>query len=180
MTLNDIIVAALTELDRSHDAQTLDIWRSKFTRYVNDCIQDLALYTKPEAVEKAQLTAGMLDANALEHGCLRVMSIEQNGKALPFTTHGFGMYLAAALNPDGEVAVRYRMAPPTVSSPTDEPMLPAEWHQLIVYYVVGRERAAGDASTQRGGNIYFQMYQDGKKQLSLPRGTNDRVFLNRW
>ena len=38
MTLNDIIVSALAQLDRGHDAQTLDIWRDKFTRFANDAV----------------------------------------------------------------------------------------------------------------------------------------------
>ena len=33
MTLNDIIVSALAQLDRGHDAQTLDTWREKLTRF---------------------------------------------------------------------------------------------------------------------------------------------------
>ena len=36
MTLNDIIVSALAQLDRGHDAQTLDTWREKLTRFANE------------------------------------------------------------------------------------------------------------------------------------------------
>ena len=49
MTLNDIIVSALAQLDRGHDAQTLDIWRDKFTRFANDGVTDLAEAYQPRA-----------------------------------------------------------------------------------------------------------------------------------
>ena len=46
MTLNDIIVSALAQLDRGHDAQTMDVWRDKFTRFANDAVTDIcAAYT---------------------------------------------------------------------------------------------------------------------------------------
>ena len=48
MTLNDIIVSALAQLDRGHDAQTLDIWRDKFTRFANEAVVDLAGLTSQE------------------------------------------------------------------------------------------------------------------------------------
>ena len=41
MTLNDIIVSALAQLDRGHDAQSLDVWRDKFTRFANDGVTDI-------------------------------------------------------------------------------------------------------------------------------------------
>ena len=46
MTLNDIVVSALAQLDRGHDAQTLDIWRDKFARFANDAVADLAINTR--------------------------------------------------------------------------------------------------------------------------------------
>ena len=42
MTLNDIIVSALAQLDRGHDAQTLDTWREKLTRFANEAVLDLS------------------------------------------------------------------------------------------------------------------------------------------
>ena len=43
MTLNDIIVSALAQLDRGHDAQSLDVWRDKFTRVANDGVTDICV-----------------------------------------------------------------------------------------------------------------------------------------
>ena len=36
MTLNDILTAALAQLDRGHDAQTLENYRVRLTQYAND------------------------------------------------------------------------------------------------------------------------------------------------
>lgn len=36
MTLNEILTAALAQLDRGHDAQTLENYRVRLTQYAND------------------------------------------------------------------------------------------------------------------------------------------------
>ena len=36
MTLNNILTAALAQLDRGHDAQTLENYRVRLTQYAND------------------------------------------------------------------------------------------------------------------------------------------------
>ena len=35
MTLQELLTAVLQQLDRSTDAQTLETWRDKLTRYLN-------------------------------------------------------------------------------------------------------------------------------------------------
>lgn len=48
-------------------------------------------------------------------------------------------------------------------------------------YVVARERASGEVNTQRGGNIYFQLYETGKQKLRPHMGGRDAYMLkNRW
>ena len=42
MTLNDILTAALAQLDRGHDAQTLENYRVRLTQYANDAQRELA------------------------------------------------------------------------------------------------------------------------------------------
>ena len=51
MTLNDIIVSALAQLDRGHDAQTLDTWREKLTRFANEAVLDLSEAYCPRRTE---------------------------------------------------------------------------------------------------------------------------------
>ena len=84
MTLNDIIVSALIQTGRGHDAQTMDTWRDKLTGFANDAIMDLALTVRPIRTEKAAIANGRIDCNALERECIRVMSIRQCGREADF------------------------------------------------------------------------------------------------
>ncbi len=42
MTLNDILVSALAQLGRGHDAQTMELFRARLTDYANDAQDDSA------------------------------------------------------------------------------------------------------------------------------------------
>lgn len=181
MTLNDIIVSALAQLDRGHDAQTLDVWRDRLTRFANDGIADLAAAVKPRRTESAAIRDGVLDLTALSHTCMKVLFVKQNGIELPFSQGTETGTLSLPALPDGEAEVTYQFAPKELSATTDVPELPPSCHALIVTYAVGRERASGDVSVQRGANIYFQMYEAGK-HLLLPRvcGADAYKILNRW
>ena len=180
MTLNDIIVSALAQLDRGHDAQTLDIWRDKFTRFANDGVTDLAEAYQPRATEAYESADGLLDTLSLSRPCVKLLSVTRSGKAEVFTP---GPRSGTVLLPGGpgQVQVAYRYLPAPMQAPSDVPDLPEWCHGLIVCYVVGRERAAGDVSLQRGGNIYFQMYEADKANLRPHVGEADSYcLLNRW
>ena len=180
MTLNDIIVAALAQLDRGHDAQTLDIWRDKLTRFANEAVVDLAGAYKPRTTETYISDDGLLDTHALSLPCKKLLSITREGKQEAFCPGPASGVLRLGGGP-GKVEVQYLYIPPEMSAPTDAPGLPAWCHGLIVCYVVGRERAAGDVSLQRGGNIYFQMYEAGKAGLRPHMGEEESYrLLNRW
>lgn len=181
MTLNDIIVAALAQLDRGHDAQTLDVWRDKLTRFANDGVADLASALKPVRTETALVENGALELAQLSRGCQKVLRIAREGKELSFCSGGATDALSLPACDQGAVEITYRFSPRELSAATDVPELPFSCHALIVTYVVGRERSAGDASVQRGANVYFQMYEAGKRLL-LPRlgAPDDYKLLNRW
>ncbi len=180
MTLNDIVVSALAQLDRGHDAQTLDIWRDKFARFANDAVADLAKAYQPRTTETVESADRQLDTARLSLPCLKVLSVCRGGKTETFAPGAASGYIALSGGP-GKVEVCYRYLPKEMRAPTDEPGLPAWCHGLIVCYVVARERAAGDVSTQRGGNIYFQMYEAGKADLRPHLGEAESYrLLNRW
>lgn len=180
MTLNDIIVSALAQLDRGHDPQTLDIWRDKLARFANEAVADLSKAYQPRITESIESKDGLLDTHRLSQPCLKILSIRRLGKEEGFSTGPASGVLALAGGP-GQVEVSYRYAPKDMRAPTDEPGLPPWCHGLIVCYVVARERAAGDVSLQRGGNIYFQMYEAGKADLRPHAGEAQSYrLLNRW
>lgn len=183
MTLNDILVAALMQLDRGHDAQTLDIWRDKLTRFANDAVVELAGTVKPQRTETVLLTGDGFLLSDLSRRCVKLLCAKKNGKRLGFLAElGNGrVRIAPSADREQQAEITYQYLPPELSSPTDVPELPEQCHPLIVTYVVGRERASGDPSTQRGANVYFQMFQAGKSALRPHLGDAENYrILNRW
>ena len=181
MTLNDIIVAALAQLDRGHDAQTLDVWRDKFARFANDGAADLAHALKPRRTQAAEIRAGSIDLAALNRKCLKVLRVSRGKKELPFCWGGSAGVLTLPGAPDEEVEITYQYAPKELTAATDVPELPETCHALIVTYVVARERASGDVGVQRGASVYFQLYEAGKRLLLPHLGCPDAYrMVNRW
>ena len=161
MTLNDIIVSALAQLDRGHDAQSLDVWRDKFTRFANDGVTDICATYKPRRTETIDTRDGTFTTAMLSRGCRKVLSVKRDGREEDFYDGDASEVIVTSGGP-GKIEVTYRSVPREMFARTDEP-------------------AAGDASQQRGGNIYFQMYEAGKAAIRphLGGGTSQRI-VNRW
>lgn len=180
MTLNDIIVSALAQLDRGHDAHSLEVWRDKFTRFANDGVSDICTVYKPRTTETVKSKDGTINTALLSRGCRKVIGVKRKGTQEQFFDGDSteSIYLSGG---PGEVEITYHSVPRDMFSTTDEPDIPEWMHGLIVSYVVGRERAAGDVSQQRGGNIYFQMYEAGKAAIRPHLGGSDSYRIrNRW
>ena len=181
MTLNDIIVSALIQTGHGHDAQTMDIWRDKLTLFANDAIVDLSNYIKPTKTERVSINGGEIDCLNLSRECVRVMKVKINGSDVPFYESETKIGSVRVDSADGEADITYRFIPKRLSNASDEPELGEAAGQLIVTYVVARERASGDAANQRGGNIYFQLYEAGKSKLRPHMGADDSYLIrNRW
>jgi len=180
MTLNDILVSALAQLDRGHDSQTLDTWRNKLTRFANEAVYDIAMAVRPYRTDTLTVTEGMADLSQLPRGCVKVCSVMQQGASRVFY-RGVGSDVLRVPGAEGTVSVTYQYVPREMSLPTDEPELPAHCQGPIVTYVVGRERASGDVSTQGGAGVYFEIYNAAKRQLRTHRGERDVYCIrNRW
>ena len=163
MTLNDIIVSALAQLDRAHDMQTVEIYRTRFAQFANDAQNDLALTLALKRMEELEPADGVVDLTALERSCYRVESAEQLGQKVPFRAGDAPNLIFLPYNEKARIT--YRFVPKRLESATDVSELPEAVHPLIVSYVVGRERMGGDVSTQGGGNIYLSMYNAAKAKL---------------
>jgi len=180
MTLNDIIVSALSQLDRGHDSQNIDLWRDRMTRFANEAVGDLAHTLQLRRSDPLNVVNGQLSTTDLPRHCVKVLSLWREGKRIPFIM-GTQSGILRALCPDGEVQVTYRYLPLDMTSPTDVPEVPEWCHGMIVTYVVARERVGGDPNTQRGANIYFQLYRDAKRSLRRDIGEADACrILNRY
>ena len=163
MTLNDIIISSLSQLDRGFDPQTLEKWRAKFTRFANDAILDLAIAFKPLRRETAKLSGSVLDTACLERTCIRVDNILQDGFPLRYSKPDASGIIS--VRGVGEVTVVYQYMPREVSRPSDVPELPEYLHPLIVLYVTARERMSNDVSTQNGSSPYMQIYEASKARF---------------
>lgn len=175
MTLNDIIVSSLAQLDRSHDMQTVEVYRSRFAQFANDAQNDLALALALKRTETLVPEEGVLDLTQLKRKCYRVESVCQLGRRVPFSSGDTPMRLYVPYNEEAEVT--YRFAPQRLETASDVSELPAALHPLIVSYVVGRERMGGDVSTQGGGNIYLSMYNAAKAKLRGGFGGEERFTI---
>ena len=178
MTLNEILVAALAQLDRGSDAQTLDVWRDKLMRFANDAVLDLAQTIKPRRTEEIKILGGLISPADLQRECLKITGVTIGKQESGYVRDSGGVRVD---QDSGTAKVTYVYAPRLLSSPSDEPELPDYAHGLIVTYVVARERASGDASTQRGASVYFEIYNAGKAAIRPGSGEQDSYrIINRW
>ena len=167
MTLNDIIVSALAQLDRGHDAQTMEVFRERLTGFANDGQNDIAQAIGFSRTDTVTPSNGLVELALLPRDCVRVIRAEQLGHEVRVNMETTGFI---GLPYDEPASITYRCMPKPLSSPTDVSELPAYTHALIVSYIVGRERMAGDVSTQRGANIYLSMYESAKARLRPHHG----------
>ena len=179
MTLNDILVSALAQLDRGHDAQTLDAWRGKLTQFANDALIDLAYAFKPVRTETADAGIGIIDTNSLSREFVKAVCVRTGDSIIGFPDAFQGEYITVDAN--GPVELTYQYVPKLLSSPTDVPEIPERLHGLIVTYTVARERMSGDVSTQKGSTPYMQLYEQGKRAARYGSGLPDCYsIINRW
>lgn len=178
MTLNDIIVSALAQLDRGHDAQTMDVFSARLTGFANDAQSDIARAVGFSRTETVYPVNGIVELSELTRDCIKIKKAVQLGREVRFMQGADG---CVALPYNEAAEITYYCEPKPLSSPTDVSELPEHTHGLIVSYIVGRERMAGDTSTQRGANIYLSMYEAAKAKLRPHRGDHASYeLINRY
>lgn len=180
MTLVNIITRALIELGRGTDAQSTEAWREKLTLFANDAVLDLAEHLelrRTDTVTAADLRFLLSD---LPRPCLKVLSVEQNGKAVAFTQSNDSKTVAVAAN--GDLEVEYRYAPKEMANDTDTPDVPENLHGLVVSYVVFREHLTADPTMQRRADAFYQLYESGKRKARKTLGETDTysIYNNGW
>lgn len=171
MTLNEILVDALAQLDRSSDPAMLKRYRPAFTSYANDAVQEIADDFRLSKTESVELTDGAFSISDLSDICTKIVNIER----MPWRVVGDTVHVDA--RGKGEVVVHYRYLPATLSNDTDKPGIPEQFHRLIAPYVVARFRAGGDADTQGTASAYFAMYNQMKLKLMRQYGQHSDYQL---
>lgn len=178
MTLNDIIASALAQLDRGNDAQTVEAFRARLTGFANEAQSDIARAMGFRRTDTVHPHNGLVEINELSRDCIKVVKAVQLGREVRFMRGDTGI-IALPYNDTAEIT--YICDPKPLASPSDVSELPPYTHGLIVNYVVGRERMAGDTSTQRGANIYLSMYEAAKSRLRPHIGDGESYrIVNRY
>lgn len=171
MTLLEILSQSLSELGRTTDAQQMETWRGKFTPFVNAGMRDLAQYLQLRRTDNVEAVDGTIFVKDLPHPCLKVLSVNQDGKALGFYLDAFSDRIS--VDRSGEMEIEYRYMPKDVVNDTDIPGIPEYLHHLLVTYVVYREHLTADPNMQRRANGFYQMYETEKRELRKTLGEQD-------
>ena len=177
MTLKELLTGALLQLDRATDAQTLEAWRDKLTRYLNDAMIDLTSELQPRRTDTLTLTGGVLDLSALPRDVVKFVALSRGSTRLPFY---YGLSTAQLRVPaaeDGDVQVTYRYMPESLKVDTDIPDLPQWCHGALVSYAVGRERASGDSASLNAARACFELYNAVKRMMRAHRGEQDAFAI---
>ena len=104
-------------------------------------------------------------------------ALQREGKRLPFY-YGVGtglLHVPAAA--DGPAELTYRYLPPELKADTDVPELPEWCHGALIAYVVGRERASGDAMSVNAAKACFELYRAARRHMRDNCGEMDAFAI---
>ncbi len=177
MTLKELLTGALLQLDRGTDAQTLESWRDKLTRYLNDAMIDLTGELQPRRSDTLPLAEGEIDLTGLPRGVVKVIALSREGTRLPFYYGASTEKLRVPAVEDGDVLVTYRYMPEPLKVDTDVPDLPQWCHGAMIGYAVGRERAGGDSASIAAARACFELYYAAKRMMRANRGEQDAYAI---
>ena len=162
MTLSEIIVSALEQLDRGSDPQLVTKFEGRFMQYANEAVQDLSKHF-PMHKTDIVISDGKFYTTDLSQWAVKILSIKKDGR----NTHwDLGEESGEIICEAGELEVKYKFVPKPMVNASDTPTIPEQLHQCIVTYVVAREKGSGDPTTQGSAGMYFQLYNDQKRKLS--------------
>ena len=168
MTLNDFITGALVQLGRGTDAMTFDTFRAKFTVFANEAQNDLAETLKPFRTDVLSPVNNEADLRSLTRECVEILRINQSGRPAAFTRGDSSNIIL--LPCDQPAAITYVFRPKPLENLDDACELNLSAQNLIIDYIVGRERMSGDVSTQGGSRMYLALYENAKARLKSSIG----------
>ena len=177
MTLKELLTGALLQLDRGTDAQTVESWRDKLTRYLNDAMIDLTSELQPRRSDTLTLKDGEVNLGLLPRSAVKVIALFRGGTRLPFYYGVSTDKLRVPAVMDGEIVVTYRYMPEPLKVDTDIPDLPEWCHGAMIGYAVGRERASGDAGSIAAARACFELYNAAKRMMRAHRGEMDAYAI---
>lgn len=178
MTLREMLVGTLLQLDQKTDEATISQWRDKLTRFINDAIVDLTSELQPRRTDVLLLESGNLDLSKLPRPIIKAISLARGGTRIPYYYGANTDSLRVPATTDGEILVTYRYMPFPLKNDNDEPELPEWSHGAIIGYAVGRERSAGDANSVSAARACFELYNAAKRMMRAHRRELDSYAIN--
>ena len=178
MTLLELIRGTLEQLDRGTDAQTIEAWRDKLTRYFNDALEDLTAAVPPRYAQTVPLTDGGFSTDAFDRTCLKVLAVYIRGQRWPFYYGPTHREVRIPGQRGGEALVVYRTAMRPLAIDTDVPDLPESYHSALILYALGRERSMGDGTSMAAARGCFELYAARRRSLIQNYGNGDTRFYN--
>lgn len=175
MTLNEIVISALTQLGRSADTTNINEATVRFSTYVNQAQHELADAIGFFRTDIVSVIDGTVKLSSLSRTCAKVIQVLQHGNSVRFKVGESNDQILLPYM--GSALITYRCYPKQLVRSTDECELDESVHGLIVTYVVGRERLTGDVTTQKSGNIYLSMYENAKVKLRKLHGEPDNYQI---
>lgn len=161
MTLTEIMVAALSRLERGTDTQTIARHRDNFVLYANKAIRMISDRYRPCRKQTVNVTNSTITIADFDREPIRINKVLVADTEVYYeqTYDGSGVFEIDYGNATAATAdVIYRFAPAKISNSKDVPELPAYMHDIIVNYIVACVRAGGDPSTQASSSVDFQMF----------------------
>lgn len=165
LTLHELILGALHELERPTDDITVAAWRERLTAYANEAVADLSRTFRLWRRDPVMFIDGKADLDELPFAATKVLGVEREGVRLPFGYGASTRTLTLKNLPDGIATVVYRYAPKPLREDSDVPDLMELCHPLIVLYMVARDRSHGDTYAVNTAKLNLSLYEAQKRKL---------------
>lgn len=169
MTLDDIIVSALEQVETNPVSRANDKYAAQFRQYANEAVMDIADSLRLCHTDTITVTDNSFDVQSLSRPCTKIVRVLKDGKPVMFDDGDADEILVGC---DGEIKVKYRYVPVDMKSDSDRPDIPEYLHRLIVLYVVARYQSAGAAA-----GICYSLYNEQKRKMMRHSGAHENYQL---
>lgn len=165
MNLLTILHKSLSLIGLPDDEDTLELWRPRLMHWCNEGLIDLGLTLRPWYRESLSADGDeRVYTDDLAYRCVKVLAVKKDGKRLLFYYGSTPFTLIVPGVQKGDpIEILYRYMPRELEDDTDVPELPESVHELLVTYIVGREKSQLDTGAFNVGRYSLALYEKGKK-----------------
>lgn len=167
MTLQELIVAALEELNRPTDTAETAARKAQFTRFANEALIDITSCYRLWRRDEVSVAEDRVDCSGLPQTMVKALALKRDGVRIPFYYGADANTLHTKGIADGAAELTYRYMPAPLEELTDVPDIPEFLHPLIVTFIVARERIQLDSVAQSGSKTNLNLYETMKRRLRV-------------